>query len=145
MLVWYRVQIEGNGVVYNVQSYRWYELCLDTWNPFALSSSVYIVLQLHHQFSGVMKHLNASRLRSVNNLSESCILVNNGTDVCHLGHAICRSVSWCARSRPVWQTTYQLFRARRFTGSGLNFYSKGKLCLPITYGRDGHFLIFFRP
>lgn len=141
ILSWYHVQIEGKWVVYDVQTYRWYELWLDTCNPFALWSSVYIVLLLPHQFSAVMKHLNAPRLQSVNNLIESCILVNNGTDVCHLGHAICSSASWCACCRPIWQARYQLFRARLFTGSGLDSYSKGKLLL-ITYGRDGHVRIF---
>jgi hypothetical protein len=136
-----QTSIKGNSVVYNVQTYRWYELWLATYDPFALSSSVCIVLQLPHQFSGVMKHLNAPRLQTVNNLIESCILVNNVTDVCHLGHAICSSASWCARSRPIWQARYQLFRARLFTGSGLDFYSKAKL-FPIKYVRDGHALIF---
>jgi hypothetical protein len=141
VLVWHCVPMEGNWAVYGVQTNRWSALRLGTWNPLALSSSVYIVLQLPHQFSGVMKHLNAPRLQSVNNLIESCILVNNVTDVCHLGHAICSSASWCARRRPTWQASYQLFRARWFTGSGLNFYSKDNL-LPITYGRDGHFRSF---
>ena len=141
ILVWHHVQVEGKWVLYDVHSYRWYELWLDTCRPFALSSSVYIVLQLPHQFSGVMKHLNAPRLQLVNNLIESCILVNNGTDVCHLGHAVCSAASWCARSRPIWQARYQLFRARLFTVTGLDFYSKGKL-LSITYGRDGLVHIF---